>query len=139
MGLVALPTPPDSQAWDMNDAGRIVGEFDAPGDGFGPLAFVHDGEQLIQLMPPGGTFSQARSVNTLGRVVGTTADGTPYFKAFSWENGVMTLIEPTFGTRSSAWDVNDAGQVVGWMGNSRTIDGHPFRWDSGTMTDLGLR
>ena len=49
----------------------------------------------------------------------------------------MTLILPTFGPRSLAKDMNERGQVVGWMGTSVSIDAHAYVWEDGIVTDLG--
>ena len=50
----------------------------------------------------------------------------------------MTIIEPTFGRRSAARDINEARMVVGWIGTSFGIRSHAFVWDDPVLTDLGL-
>lgn len=140
-GLVVLDMPAgtrESQAFDINDAGKIAGSFDVANDGFSVLAFFRDGDQFIVLPPPAGTFSQASAITNEAVVAGTTADGTSFFKGFIWENDVMTLILPTFGPRSVVKDMNERGQVVGWMGTSVSIDAHGYVWEDGIVTDLGI-
>lgn len=141
-GLEALDMPPgasQSRAIDINNHPdrQIVGTVDI--SGLGTRAFLIDGEKLITIPPPdGGTFSSVAALNDQRQLVGTTADGTPYSKAYIWEDGVMTIIEPTFGPRSAARDINEAGLVVGWMGTSTGVDSHAFVWNNGELQDLGL-
>ncbi len=128
-----------SQANDISDDGtRIVGTADVVGEG--TRAFLFDGDDLIVIPPAkAGSFSQAWALNNQSpvEVVGTTVDPRSGFKrAFVWQDEVMTLIEPSFGPRSSGRDVSEFGAVVGWMGTS-TADAHAFLWESGIVTDLG--
>ncbi len=139
-GLVTLSFPAGTirkRAFDINDAGYIVGEFDAPDDGLCVLGFLRRSEDFIVIRPPAGPFSQPRAINSMRQVVGTTADGTPNVKAFLWENGLMSFILPTYGPRSYATDINELGQVVGYMGTGAHIDAHTYLWDQGEMIDLG--
>lgn len=127
-----------SEASDISARNWIAG-WVIPSTQYGALAFVHDGNQATLIFPPpGGAFSEAHAVNGQGRVVGATGDGTPYFKAFYWENGALTLIQPTFGPRSLAFDVSEDGRIAGWMGQSPETNAHPFLWAEGKMSDLGL-
>lgn len=141
-GLEGLEMPPgasQSRAIDINNHRdpQIVGTVDI--SGLGTRAFLIDGEDLIIIPPPdGGTFSSVAALNNQRQVVGSTADGTPFSKAYIWEDGVMTIIEPTFGPRSAARDINEAGIIVGWMGTGIGIDSHAFLWQHGVVTDLGL-
>ena len=50
----------------------------------------------------------------------------------------MTIIEPTFGPRSSSRDINEDGVIAGWMGTSPGIESHAFVWNDPVLTDLGL-
>lgn len=138
-GLLPIDLPPGEggPALDVNDAGQVAGWF-RPQATYGALAFVHDASGLTVIYPPAGSFSQALALNNDGWIVGATADGTDYYKAFLWQKGVMTLIPPTWGPRSLASDLNELGAAVGWMGTGPHIDAHPFVWHDGVMTDLGL-
>ncbi len=138
-GLIDLPVLPgmiESRALDINDGGRITGWIDFESDGMFDVGFVSDGDDLDIIYPPSGSFIHPRAINNDGDVVGTTSDSTPYYKAFIWDDGALSLIEPKFGPRSSAYDVHD-GQVVGWMGNS-TDSSHAFLWQEGRLLDLGI-
>ena len=81
----------------------------------------------------GGASSAATALNDAGQVVGgSNTDGTADH-AFLWSEGVMTDL----GGRgnSSAKDVNEVGQVVGYTGGR--FDTHAAVWSGGLMTDLG--
>ena len=129
-----------SQANGISDDGtRIVGTADVVGEG--TRGFLFDGKELT-IIPPAndGTFSDAQAVS-LSRVAGTTSiSNRPpfYHSAFLWQQGRMTIIDPTYGPKSAGRDVSESGAVVGWMGTGIGIDSHVFLWEDGVVTDLGL-
>jgi probable HAF family extracellular repeat protein len=75
--------------------------------------------------------AQAHGINDAGQVVGAAA-GHP----FLWQNGLMTDLNAVAGTRGSASDINNAGQIVGGFQVSTTATGRPVLWENGAMTDL---
>src|SRR5262245_3096273 len=83
--------------------------------------------------------SLAWDVNNLGQVVGQSSwnlsNGTTY-RAFLWQNGVMTNLGTAGGEYSVARAINDAGLITGKF--SKSGSAHAFLWKNGTMTDLGL-
>lgn len=91
---------------------------------------------------PGSTGSLATDINDFGQVIGySTKDGP--FRAFLWENGMMTDLGTLGGSHSQAWGINNLGQVVGLADTDFvSFDGFPyvqaFLWSqSNGMTDLG--
>ena len=140
-GLTTLDRPPDTpsaEASDLNDIGGIIGTIDPPGPS-GQHGFVWENGTWTMLLPDNdGLFSGAYAINNLGQVVGYRDIDAFTRNAFLWDNGLFTTIPPSFGARSLATDVNDAGDVVGWMGTSNGIDSHAFVWNDGVMMDLGL-
>lgn len=144
-GMIDVPFPPgttDAEAYDVNSCGLVVGQADLPGDGNDELAFIyHDGTVTMLGTLPGGTKSEAVAVNELGQVTGTAVDvfgsalpATP----FLWENGEMTALELPLGPNGAATDINNAGQIVGWMGGAPGTSSYAFVWEAGVATDIGL-
>jgi len=142
--VITLERPPNlgsAGAWDINDAGLLVGQMSVIG--VGTRAFLYDGAQFIDLGTlPGGNFSRGRAINSPGQIVGVWGNnvvGDPGLAAFLWQDGVMLDLNADLGTPDSeAHDINDAGQVVGWMGTSMVANAHAFLWQDGTVTDLGV-
>jgi uncharacterized membrane protein len=110
-----------SRAWDINDAGLVVGEIqfegsdpEEPGAWLGGSAF----KLVPELVRPQGI---ATAANNAGQVVGfyiNLDDLNDTWHGFIWENGVRTdlldLVPPEEGWEILyAFDINDRGQIVG--------------------------
>ena len=87
----------------------------------------------------GGGYSEAFGINNAGQIVGDFTDRNGNYRAFLWQNGVMTDLGTLGGRKNSfASSINNAGQVIGSRydrngnGNYRA-----FLWQNGVMTDLG--
>ncbi len=101
-------------------------------------AFLWSNGTMTDLGTLGGTFSEARAIDSTGDVVGTsTLSGTSFnpTHAFLDHNGKMKDLGTLGGSCSSAYGMNDFGEVVGWA--CTTSNEHAFLYSSGTMTDLG--
>lgn len=120
----------------LNERGQAAfGSF--TGDGISNGFF--DGDRLHNLGSLGGSYTLTRALNRQGVVVGESEDaGQPYsdIHAFFWTvRGGMRALPGAPG--SSAFDINDNGQVVGRM-PSPGISGRAVRWDpNGSVTNLG--
>jgi hypothetical protein len=141
-GVFTIPRPPgviSLQAFDISDTGLVVGRhadisfFDP-----GMYGFIYDGKRLVNLYTlPGGTFSQATAVNSIGTVVvgawGNTLTGVPTARgAFVWSRGVLHNLWAELGTSSSdAFDVSSTGAVTGWMGTFAQTDIRAYIWQPG--------
>src|SRR5262249_34889635 len=104
-------------------------------------AFLWSGGVMIDLgtLGPANVFSEARSINNLGQVVGSSQPGPGQAQhAVLWDGGVATdLGVLADGDVSAAYGVNDAGQMVG----TSRIDNNPyilraFLWQKGQMFNL---
>jgi probable HAF family extracellular repeat protein len=114
-------------AWDINDAGQVVGQ-----DGGSRRAFITgpDGMGMRDLGTFGGTFpfnsSEAFGINDTGQVVGSsfvTVEGASIFHAFVTGpdgRGMMdlnSLVDPPQGLIFyEATAINNAGQVIASVG-----------------------
>lgn len=96
--------------------------------------------QMTDLGTLGGDFTVALSVNDRDQVAGTSDLPGYVPHAFIWQRGRMTDLG-TLGpadSASSAWAVNDQGQVTGVSENTSTDVQRGFLWQRGRMTALGV-
>ncbi|MHC4787350.1 MAG: DUF3466 family protein, partial [Planctomycetota bacterium] len=134
--LDPLPGDVTTQAFDVNDAGDVVGSSTWYTTQFLSASqatlWRDGGEQIIDLgyvpAPPWSCSAEprwhksiARAVNNRGQIVGEAmciASGAPK-AAFLWRDGVMYNLNDLIPGGSgldlrSALDINDAGQIVGY-------------------------
>ncbi|MBE9125979.1 MULTISPECIES: PEP-CTERM sorting domain-containing protein [unclassified Coleofasciculus] len=131
----------DSEAFDINDSGQIVGrsEVNSP-DFFGfdypSHAFLWENGTMTDLGTFGGVSSSAFGINNRGQVVGSVENKSGEERAFLWQDGVVTDLGTLGGSTSVAVRINDSGQIVG---RAETSSGskHAFLWENGMITDLG--
>ncbi len=142
-GFVTLSRPPgfsSAAALGVDDQGSwIVGAMTPQGANVSTAVLWVDGVAIDLGTLPGGNFSQARA--TYGDKIvgkwGNNVTGDPGLAAFLWQDGQMLNIHADLGTpNSEAWDVNTAGQVTGWMGQSFLVDSQAFIWQDGQVTAL---
>jgi uncharacterized repeat protein (TIGR01451 family) len=114
-----------------NNLGHIAGFTKVNGDKHATL--WRDGVMLNLGALPGHEYSMAYGINELGQIVGTSRDtdgsnGNEQHP-FLWDNGVMTDLGTLSGTWGIAYDINNAGHIVG------TAPG-PFLYRDNVMFDL---
>jgi probable HAF family extracellular repeat protein len=132
-------------AGDINSSGEIAGQSDIS---LGQrLATRWDAAGVItNLGTLDGNFSYASAINRNGQIVGTSY-ATPFTSgagnpthATLWNGTFATDLDPN-GSYSSAYDINDHGQIVGSVqqpevpGQSRET--HATLWNGITPVDLG--
>lgn len=101
-------------AWDINDAGKVVGQFRIPD--VRNSAFVwEDGNLTEELDFPGARFTTARSIDNDDSIIGwLISDETEQgVNGFIWENGEFEGINFPGATSTFAEDMNDEGLIIG--------------------------
>lgn len=139
--LGALPGGCCSLGFGVNDLGHVVGWSRTSVFGENHAFLSRDGE-MINLGTLGGPESTAYAINNHDQIVGgseyTYDDSADH--AFLWDDGVILDLGAFNDTRYSvAYDINDAGEVVGWSDTSSTWPylRHAFLWRDGALIDLG--
>ena len=130
----------DSFAWSINNAGQVSGwshvAGSTPGTSGDEHAFIFQNGAFedIGVKTTGGN-SNASSINATGQVAGwvraRTISGDD--GAFLYSAGSFVF----FQANSSAFDINNAGQVVGGIGGNDNGSGNAFLFSGGVVQDLG--
>ena len=126
---------PESDPYDINERGQIVGWADTKAKGAYGLhisrAFLWENGKMRSLGTFGGLESVAYDINDRGQIVGW-AEGAYglHHRAFLWQNGKMRDLGA--GLDSKAVAINERGQVLIESGRGVLL------WQNGKMRDLGL-
>jgi probable HAF family extracellular repeat protein len=124
-----------SFASDINEAGQIVGKFNTTKDKFNP--FLWQNGEMIDLGTLGFNGG-ALGINNQGQVVGYSGLALHVTHAFQWENGNMIDLGTLPGYNgSTAYDINDSGQAIGYSLNTTLKQSHATLWSKGEVIDLG--
>jgi probable HAF family extracellular repeat protein len=121
-----------SYAWDLNDAGVVTGEASNAALDTHAFTWTSSGG-MRDLGTLGGTSSVGRSINEAGQVGGESRIGTgTVTRAFRFTEGVGMISLGTLpgGSSSSAYGINNSGQVVGDSETSPIVDPTPRLKDS---------
>jgi probable HAF family extracellular repeat protein len=123
-------------AYAINNAGHIAGEFVNDADRM--RAVVYDGTNYRDLSDGGGAISTAMYINDRDQVAGVIAPIGNEVHAFLYSDGVMTDLSAVSGyPNSSAWGINEMGQVIGRSGAPLTdYPERGFLYYQGQFTDL---
>ena len=93
---------------------------------------------------PGGTYSDAYSVNASGRVTGYSENSQGVDRAFVWNSGTMTDLGATVaaalggqGLYSYGYAINASGQVVGVSYDSSFVNSYGWFYSGSAVKNLG--
>src|SRR5215468_6111855 len=129
-----------SEGTAINAAGSVTGSsWDEPGQRFRAFRYV-DGIGMIDLgvLPPDNQ-SFGNGINRFGQVAGSSQAGANRAMVAT-AMGLIDLGTLSGGVddSSSAFDINDRGQVTGWSGSTSTVGTHAFVWTAAAgMRDIG--
>ncbi|MCI0437355.1 MAG: hypothetical protein L0271_27525, partial [Gemmatimonadetes bacterium] len=131
---ILVPPAGNGQAepWDINNDGWLAGTIN--GDVSPQRGFLYrDGEWIILPTLPGADFSAASAMSEEAVIVGNSGNTIvgPGSVAFIWQRGSMSMLLGLSGSNSDARDINEFGQVTGWVGASLTTDARAFLWREG--------
>ena len=124
--------PGSARVYGINSHGQVVGSSGHPhGSDTHAFFWAKKGGMRDLGFLPGGDYSVASAINDAGQVVGTSNTGNG-MQAFMWTsaNGLTQLATPS-GTDSSAFGINQVGQIAGASG------GHAVVWAGSSIKDIG--
>lgn len=144
MELIPTLGGKSSHAWDVNAAGQIVGDADAPATQASffkrSRAFIFKDARITDINTLDGEDSNAiaYAINNAGQVVGNSMhlpvrEG---WEAFLYKDGKMVGLGTLGGRDSEAEGINDKGQVVGNSDVKGDNYTHAFLYDRGKMKDI---
>lgn len=124
----------DSNATALNNIGQITGDSETSSGAF--QAFLYSNGQMTSLGTSSPLFdSYPVGINDAGQVALEASGGS---NAFLYTNGQLRDLGTLGGSYSSAYAINNAGQVVGWSEiHTGSNTDHAFLYSNGQMTDLG--
>jgi probable HAF family extracellular repeat protein len=104
------------RATGINDLGQVVGLSSTSAGGYHAFITGPNGKGMRDLGSLGGRNSEARSINDAGQVVGISDTAASASHAFITGADGMSMRDLMASKLiSSAADINDKGQVVGWF------------------------
>jgi probable HAF family extracellular repeat protein len=134
--LGVLPQGKFSAAGDVSVDGQVVG-FSEYGNTIHAFLWAPS-HGMIDLSPASPGFSQALAINSSGQVAGWLSSGNSD-SAFIWtqQNGIRALPSPTPSPGAIASDLNDQGEVVGYVRDINALDRAIFWNAAGYAQELG--
>ena len=135
---VNLQVPRRAYGQSINDAGHVVGTSLELGSTYAAFYRPMGGSAVELRLPAGAAGAGALDINGGGAIAGVSDPDRVTGHALLWPQWDAAPIDlgTLGGVASFAWELNDAGDIVGW---SQTTGGerHAFLWTSSSgMIDL---
>lgn len=136
-----LPTLGGSGSFgqDINDAGETVGDAYTQDDAFDPATYWDANGNVVELQTFGGRNGWATAINSHGEIVGYTTTADNHGMAAYWANAgaaPIALQMPVGSSGAVAADINDVGQILGWVSDGSADGGALYLWENGISTNL---
>ena len=106
---VAFPGATYTEAWGINNAGQVVGEYST---GSGVHGFLYQSGTYTDITVPGATYTQMRGIDNVGDMVGRFAVTKDHGLLIS--NGVLHVLNAPGASATYASGVNDIKRIVGY-------------------------
>lgn len=116
--LLNVPGSTGTLANGVNNVGQIVGDYES-NVGSQNHAFLYSGGAFTSIGDPDVYILYVPGINDAGTIVGTYASPGIGTQAFVYANGV---IQPISAPGSTAWGINNAGQILVDTGSGSFLD-----------------
>ncbi len=98
-----------TEAWGVNNAGQIVGEYST---GVGVHAFLYQSGTYTDVTVTGASYTQLRGINNFGDMVGRFASS--FDQGLLIRNGTYIVLNAPGAMATNANGLNDLGRIVGY-------------------------
>jgi uncharacterized membrane protein len=135
--FTALPVSPGAtnvEAFGMNNAGQIVGRYNAGGSAEG---FLYSGGIYTPLAVPGFTSTDAYGISNRGQIVGTAYNNFSS-SGFLYSGGSYTNFAMPGSINTNAYGINNSGQIVGTYSTAPGAAVNSFLYSGGIYTTIAV-
>lgn len=135
-GYAPLAAVDDAQssARDINEAGIVAGHTISEANSH---ILIWQNGILSETIPINdGAVAHVNRLNDQRQIVGMI-QGDDGDAAFLWQAGSLEYLGSLGGQHSAAYDINEAGKIVGDSSIEGNLATHAFLWQEGSMIDLG--